>query len=251
VHAISTESVHRFLKGLRAKDKTNPASPKTFNNYKSDLHAFFDWCQAKPRRWLNFNPVADLPSRNVEQGEIHILKPKRCQELMKAVQEFKEGKLVPYFAIALFAGIRPGGELEKLADRPELINLQNGAIRIPPDISKTKKPRSVEIRPNLKTWLSAYPGEILPTNSDRSIKLLRKKFKLTHDILRHTFISAHVKAFGSFADAAIDSGNSEKIIRDHYYNAMTEKEAKAFWNIRPPKSAKRKNVISMAVPEQM
>jgi hypothetical protein len=31
--------------------------------------------------------------------------------------------------------------------------------------------------------------------------------------------------FGSFADAAIESGNSEKIILDHYYNAMTEKEA--------------------------
>jgi hypothetical protein len=27
--------------------------------------------------------------------------------------------------------------------------------------------------------------------------------------------------------------NSEKIIRDHYFNVMTEEEAAAFWAIRP------------------
>jgi hypothetical protein len=246
VHAVSTEAVHRFLIELRAKNGTDPASPKTFNNYKSDLHSFFEWCKAKPRRWLNFNPAADVPTRIVEQGEVHILKPGQCRKLMSGVRSFKEGKLVPYFALALFAGLRPGGELEKLAERSDLINLQNGTIRIPPDISKTRRARSIEIRSNLKAWLFAYNGAILPINSDREIKTLRKQFGLSHDILRHTFISAHVKAFGSFADAAIESGNSERIIRDHYYNAMTEKEAKAFWNIRPPKSSKSKNVVRMA-----
>jgi hypothetical protein len=43
----------------------------------------------------------------------------------------------------------------------------------------------------------------------------------------------HVGAFKSFADAAIESGNSEKIIRDHYFNTSATPEAKAFWRIYP------------------
>jgi hypothetical protein len=43
----------------------------------------------------------------------------------------------------------------------------------------------------------------------------------------------HVGAFKSFADAAIESGNSEKIIRDHYLNTSAAYEAKSFWKIGP------------------
>jgi hypothetical protein len=34
-------------------------------------------------------------------------------------------------------------------------------------------------------------------------------------------------------DAAIESGNSEKIIRDHYLNTSSLTQAKAFWKIEP------------------
>jgi hypothetical protein len=44
----------------------------------------------------------------------------------------------------------------------------------------------------------------------------------------------HVGAFKSFADAALESGNSEKIIRDHYLNTSATAAAKAFWRIYPP-----------------
>jgi len=33
---------------------------------------------------------------------------------MEHIAEFKEGKLAPYFAIALFAGVRPGVPLNSL-----------------------------------------------------------------------------------------------------------------------------------------
>jgi hypothetical protein len=123
--------------------------------------------------------------------------------------------------------------LEKLAEHPELVDLSNKVVRITAAVSKTGRPRQIKIRENLHRWLTRFPGEILPVNSDRELKLVRKKFALSHDVLRHTFISMHIGAFKSFADAALESGNSEKIIRDHYLNTSTSNEAKSFWRIYP------------------
>jgi hypothetical protein len=41
----------------------------------------------------------------------------------------------------------------------------------------------------------------------------------------------HVMAFGSFAETAIEAGNSEWIIRNHYFNAVTREDALGFWQI--------------------
>jgi hypothetical protein len=234
LHEITHEDVERYLRSLRAKDGVNPASRKTWNNYRADLHLFFEWCADKQRRWLSENPAADVTRFKIDREHIEVLNLKRARSVMDYVAKSKEGKLARYFAIALFAGVRPGGELEKLAENPELVDLGNKVIRITPAISKTGKARQIPIRPNLFKWLKRFPGEILPPNSDRGLKTIRKEFQLAHDVCRHTFISMHVAAFNSFADAAIESGNSEKIIRDHYHNVSVKPDAQAFWKILPP-----------------
>jgi hypothetical protein len=234
VHEVTPALIERFLNSLRAKNGTDKASRKTWNNYRGDLHQFFEWAREKPQRYISDNPVAEVKRHSLDRGHVEVLTLERCRELMNHVCEFKAGKLVPYFAVALFAGVRPGGELEKLAGSPQLVDRANKVIRITPAISKTGKPRQIKIRQNLRRWLERFPGEIIPVNSDRELKAVRKKFALSHDVCRHTFISMHVGAFKSFADAAIESGNSEKIIRDHYLNTSAADEAKAFWKIEPP-----------------
>jgi hypothetical protein len=233
VHEVSERDVERYLKSLRARDGTNAASRKTWNNYRADLHLFFAWCADKRRRWVSTNPAADVGRFQIDRSDIEVLSAEQARILMNSVADFKEGKLARYFALALFAGVRPGGELEKLAANPLLIDLENEVIRITEAISKTRKSRQIKLRPNLYKWLTLYSGEILPTNCDRELKAIRKRFHLSHDVLRHTFISMHVGAFKSFADAAIESGNSEKIIRDHYLNTSSFKDAQRFWNIFP------------------
>ena len=233
VHEVSERDVERYLKSLRARGGTAAASRKTWNNYRADLHLFFAWCADKQRRWVSTNPAADVGRFQIDRSHIEVLSEEQARILMNSVADFKAGKLARYFALALFAGVRPGGELEKLAANPLLIDLQNEVIRITEAISKTRKSRQIKIRPNLFKWLTQYSGEILPTNCDRELKAIRKRFHLSHDVLRHTFISMHVGAFKSFADAAIESGNSEKIIRDHYLNTCSFKDAQRFWNIFP------------------
>jgi hypothetical protein len=106
-------------------------------------------------------------------------------------------------------------------------------IHVTPATSKTGKARQIPIRPNLLKWLKRFPGEILPANAENELNAIRKAFTLSHDVCRHTFISMHVGAFKSFADAAIESGNSENIIRDHYLDTSSLTQAKAFWKIEP------------------
>jgi hypothetical protein len=181
----------------------------------------------------------------VQNGHVEILSVERTRALMDWVSTFKNGKYVRYFALALFAGIRPGGELEKLDSHHHLINLATNTIRITPAVSKTGKSRSITIQPNLYRWLTSCQGEIFPINCDRELKTVRKQFGLSHDVLRHTFISMHVGAFKSFADAALESGNSEKIIRDHYLNTSSFQEAQAFWDITPPEADRK--VVHLAL----
>jgi integrase len=233
VHEIEPETIERFLQGLRAKNGTDKASRKTWNNYRADLHLFFEWCREKQQRYVSVNPVADIKRFKIEREHIEVLPVETARELMEYVSGFKGGKLVQYFSLAMFAGVRPGGELEKLSDNPELVDLSNKVIRITPAISKTGKPRQIKIRTNLAKWLEQFRGEILPVNSDRELKAIRRQFGLSHDVCRHTFISMHIGAFKSFAGAAMESGNSETIIRNHYLNTSSLAEAKQFWKIEP------------------
>ena len=56
---------------------------------------------------------------------------------MSFVEVYEEGRLVPFFALCLFAGIRPcifTGEILKL--RPEHVRLDTGVIHIEPKVSK-------------------------------------------------------------------------------------------------------------------
>lgn len=239
VHHVTSSDVVRFLQTIRTKDGQAAASRKTWNNYRADLHAFFAWTADRQRRWIRENPVTAVDKFKDGRGVPASLSVKQAQQLMNYVAGYEGGKMVRFFALALFAGLRPGpdGELYKLArhaDLPKLLDLARGVIHVQPEVSKTHQYRQVIIRPNLKAWLTAYPGEILPTNHDRMLKHIRTKFHLGHDVLRHTFFSMHVAAFKSVGEAAIEGGNTESVVKRHYLNLSSYTDGKEFWAINPP-----------------
>ena len=51
--------------------------------------------------------------------------------------------------------------------------------------------------------------------------------------MRHTFISMFVAKFQSLGEAALQTGNSESIIRKHYLDLKTTEEAEQFFAILP------------------
>jgi len=172
-----------------------------------------------------------------KRGVAQTLAAAEARSLMEHMETFEGGRWVPYFALCLFAGIRPSvphGEIAKL--KPEAIDLGAGMISISAEVSKVREPRKVEIQPNLTAWLRAYPLEKFPVAIgdfyERRAKI-GKEFGLTHDVMRHTFISMFVAKYRSIGEAAIQAGNSESIIRKHYLDLKTTKEAESFFSIMP------------------
>jgi len=235
LHEVDTELIESFVGSFQ--NKTTKANARAF------LSSLFGWCSAKPQKYINHNIVADTQRYKADQGEIDVLSASQCEELMRYVEAYKDGRMVRYFAIALFAGVRPDGELKAMAKSGNGIHLENLVIRITPEVSKVHERRQITIQNNLEEWLLRYPGEILPKNFERHYADIRKEFRLSRDVMRHTFCSMHVMAFGSFAETAIEAGNSESVIRSNYFNRVTKTDAARFWSIFP--SVERDNIVPM------
>jgi hypothetical protein len=232
---------------------------KTWNNRRGYLSTFFEFCLRA--RYVAANPVAALPQFKLKhaRGTAETLDAAAAAQFMHWLEGYRgrankggswwgqAGCMVPYYALALFAGVRPDwtdGEMAKL--RPEHIRLDTGVILIEPEVSKVNEKRAIKIQPNLRAWLEKYPVTsypILPVRRFRDMWLdVRKEWSLAHDVMRHTFISMTVGAFRSVGDAALQAGNSEAIIRRHYLDLKSVEEADRFWRIVPQ---------GMALPEKM
>jgi integrase len=221
-------------------------SLKTYNNRRGVLSTFFKY--AFRQGWIAANPVEKTPHHRINhrRGSATTITAQRAGDLMSHVEKFDSGALVPYFALCLFAGIRPcpvWGEMSKL--QPEHVRLDIGVIHIEPEVSKVRMKRLVNIQPNLAAWLHAYPLDrfpIRPRNMRSSRRKVFDAFELTHDVLRHTFISMHVAKFHSLGEAALQAGNSESIIRKHYLDLKSTAEAEQFFAIMPKRKAAPESV---------
>jgi integrase len=64
-------------------------------------------------------------------------------------------KLLPFFVLGFFCGIRPDGELEKL-EWSSVHLVGKSEVEIPPSVSKTKRRRFVDLSENALAWLEEY-----------------------------------------------------------------------------------------------
>ncbi len=219
---------------------------KTWNNRRGFLSTFFKFCLANG--WIEANPVEQIPHYRIKhrRGTAETLTADETEKLMlflegytghKGTKKPRPGIMVPYFALALFAGIRPDwkdGEIRKI--KPHHINQETGVIHVEPEVSKVHEKRNVQIQLNLAAWLRRYPLEryqIIPPGCREMRLEIRKKFNLGHDILRHTFVSMLVGKDRSVSEAALQAGNSEAVIRKHYLDLKSKAEAGRFWAISP------------------
>ncbi|MGB6219393.1 hypothetical protein [Haloferula sp.] len=252
-HEVTAQAVEKFLRGLRAKDGTNKATRKTWNNYRNILHSFFEWSTvadvASNRPFAFENPVTTIRKfsarqvREEQEAKPATTSPEDVLRLFRALSRWKGGVMLRYYALLYFAGLRPG-EIERMNGQEKaLVNLKTKTITIPAKVSKTGHERHVTISNNLAAWLQIAPLPTIPTNFDRMAKMVRKHFKLDHDEARHSFISYHVALHRSVGDAALQAGNSESIVRRHYLNAHSREEGSTFFRI-VPEPARRQAVIA-------
>ena len=225
---------------LEAHCRRGNASPKTYNNRRGILSTFFKFVFQKG--WVAANQIEKLPYHRIahRRGSACTKTASQVQELMDFLEDYQGGRLVPYFVLCLFAGIRPclrHGEASKL--KPEHIRLDTGVIHVEPEVAKTGMKRNVTIQSNLAAWLKAYPVDkipIVPPNMQHLRAAIAKRFDLSHDVMRHTFISMFVAKFRSMGEAALQAGNSETIIRKHYLDLKNKEEAEQFFSILPKRT---------------
>lgn len=210
---------------------------KSYNNRRGVLSTLFKF--AFHRGWIAENPTPKIPVQRMrrKRGMANTLSPEQARNLMAKMEKYEGGRWVTYFALCLFAGIRPSvkdGEITRL--RPEDINLEAGIIHVSAEVSKVREQRKVIILPNLSAWLRKYPLRKPGFGVGNLVKRrgkIAKEFKLSHDVCRHSYISYFVAKFRSIGEAAIQAGNSEAIIRRHYLDLKSQAEAEEFFNILP------------------
>lgn len=221
-----------FLDGYFGRLKGSPAGKDAS---KRALSSFFNWCLERPRRWMTINPargVRVLPKNRVDHQPA-ILTVQEAERVMRAAESVEGSRMVPWFALGLFGGLRP---TEAARMTWEQVNLIDGQIRLEASQVKTGSSRIVEINDTLRTWLEAYRSAPIGywQTTFRNI-VLASGVKWTPDVLRHTAATALLRIVGKYADVARELGNSEAILRKHYEGRMSSTDAQKIFALRPTK----------------
>src|SRR5882724_11648715 len=81
---------------------------KTHNNRRGILSTFFKY--SFQRGWIAENPIPKVPHYRIrrKRGAAQTFTTAQAAALMGHMETYDGGRWVPYFALCLFAGIRPG-----------------------------------------------------------------------------------------------------------------------------------------------
>jgi integrase len=210
------------------------------NNYRDALREFFLWCKrvkALPRDWSELDAVK--PANIKRKGYRPVWTPEEMRLLLTAARDLHERgemrDMIPYLAIGAFAGAR-SSELQRI--RFEKINWDAGVIPLNYDETKTNERRLVPIQPNLADWLRPYEGKhglICPYANpydgvlDRIAQAAGLDWR--KNALRYSSISYRLAITRDAAKVAEEHGNSEDEVKQTYQELVTEKSARAYYNI--------------------
>jgi len=135
-----------------------------------------------------------------------------------------------YFAIGLFAGIRPN-EIDRLTEE----GISERYIEITAATAKCRKRRLVNVLPNLKDWLKVSEETPLKNKRRRKWAIIKAAgISWSQDIMRHSYASYHLAQFESADKTALEMGHRDtQMLFRHYRELVTKEEAQAYWAIEP------------------
>jgi integrase len=225
VSDISSSEIDTWLRSLRV-------SANTRNHYRRLIILAFN--HAKRAGFVTANPAIDTAKAKEVSGEIGIVSPTEAALLLSNATP----DMVPYCAIALFAGLRCE-EIKRLTWNE--IDFESGLIEVKAAKSKTAQRRFVTILPNLREWLLPYrklAGHVVRADTfRRSFEAARTAAGITdwkHNALRHSFASYHLAKFQNAAVTALQLGHVNAAITfSHYRELVKPKDAERYWNLRP------------------
>jgi integrase len=235
---ITREDILRWLDSL-------PVSATSRDYYRRYASTFFAF--GVTYGYLKQNPCSGIKSGGSE-GDIRILDLAQCRALMYAAPLH----MVPFYALALFAGLRPESEIKRI--EWSAVDLKDRLIRVGNWKTGRRKRsarfRDVQISDNLARWLEPYrewKGSIWPMSWRGSHDATREAAGITDwpkDCLRHAYGSYLLAYTHNSAFVADQMGHQNaKMIYERYRRLVKPSEAAEFWNIYPQESLKEQSLV--------
>lgn len=220
-----------------------PFSARTRENIRLRASNFFNYCKSKG--WILSNPCEAVKIR-VPRSDTRILSVAEAKHLLTKAEESKfKDHAVPYAALCMFAGLRPG-EAEQLDWQH--VHFKTKVIEVLGHTSKGRESRFVQMEKNVITWLKPYAqarGRVVGSNFRKEWETVKrtagydpanKNSRWVQDIMRHSYASYWLAIHQNRAQLAELMGNSVDVIRAHYRRPILRNDASKFWSLRPENS---------------
>lgn len=233
IHLIRPDQVQDFLTSIKL-------SPRSANNYRTSISNLFGHARLRNHAPRDFDPLTKIPWAKEADGEVEIYSPDELKILLENVRS----EMLPYMAIAAFAGLRQA-EICRL----DWNEIKGDHIVILGDNAKTRTKRHAPLLPNLAAWLRPHrqaQGAVVPfKNVPNEIwKLTRAcDVQSKHNGLRHSFGSYRLALLKDPAPIAYEMGNTPKMVFKHYRKVVTGIEAVRWFGIYPDAHGKPTFVI--------
>ena len=259
VSEFTPENIRQWIsetKGDYGPFAGRDVSRTTRTNERTKLKAFFNWCEA--RKYLKQTPVDDsVKSPGVQRAEIIALDVDQVKNFMAIADSLPKhlrDEAVPYFALSLFAGLRPQ-ELRPVdgsngVDWSDFTwRKKESTLVISYEVGKVTSRRVIKLPENCVAWVKPFAKESGPVvassyaswrgikdyvRARAGYKVYGKHFthidydlskvsndesrpKYVADVLRHTAISYYLESNDNNKDLVANwAGNSSKVIDEHY-----------------------------------
>jgi len=228
IHSITPTEIEGWLDSVKARGTTR-------QDYRRHLGIF--WRYAIARKYTRENAASAVTKIKVVRKPPTILSSQEVRSLLFAAKEHNLGRMLPYFAIGCFCGLRPW-ELRRTAWSD--VNISNKEIYVTPEACKTAQDRFVTMPDCLIAWLNVFPdstrkGAIYYARMD--FNAIRRKAGLhdtwDRDIMRH---SAASHLYGMTQNAALTTaqmGHGLSVFLKHYKRAVTKADGESYFKVLP------------------
>lgn len=212
-------------------------APATQAGQKRNLSALFSW--GVEQGYVSRNPVEGILTDDPDLMErpIEYLSVEDCARLLRGAWE-DDAALLPYFVLAMFAGIRRA-ELGRLD--LEAVDLEAREVRIGEATNKGRRRgrsvRHVDLSANAVAWLRQGPleGPACPVNFRKRFDRIKAVIQpWPQNALRHTFPTYHYAVHRNAALLQALMGHEDVETTERHYRGLAKREeAERFWELRP------------------
>ena len=276
----SLASINKFLNDVTQTeldrliwDESWEVSNSTRLDTWKHLHHFFNWASTRRPKKCSYNPIVDIPKPPKNELDPEAFTVEQATKIMETALATYKGSLVPYFALALFAGLRPqeisGNESIKplrwekhfVWDKDDEGN-DKVTIRLR---GKMAWRRTVLLPDNCLAWIKPYvkkAGLVCPSNFPKKYDVVRcaAGFKVgkgriygidkdgingldnpesktrpnwIQDGCRHSALSYRLAILEDIPAVCSWAGNSPRTFKSNYEALVTKEQAKKYWAIFP------------------